>query len=87
MKAQVLLDGKPVPNLEVDVFKGADSYHPNAKREQPHVKTNTKGEVEVNLQEAGIYLITPTYPGAGNDNTKPPVAQTHTYSVTVEVTE
>ena len=87
LKAQVLLDGKPVPNLEVDVFKGADSYHPNAKREQPHVKTNTKGEVEVKFNEAGIYLITTTYPEAGNDNTKPPVAQSYTYSVTVEVTE
>ena len=87
LKAQVLLDGKPVPNLEVDVFKGADSYQPNAKREQPHVKTNAKGEVEVKFNEPGIYLITATYPEAGNDNTKPPVAQSYTYSVTVEVTE
>ena len=50
-------------------------------------KTNTKGEVEVKFNEPGIYLITATYPEAGNDNTKPPVAQSYTYSVTVEVTE
>ena len=36
---------------------------------------NDKGEVEVKFNEAGIYLITTTYPEAGNDNTKPPVAQ------------
>ena len=54
LKAQVLMDGKAVPNLEVDVFKGASSYQPNAKREQPHVKTNAKGEVEVKFNEAGI---------------------------------
>lgn len=86
-KAQVLMDGKPVPNLEVDVFKGASSYQPNAKREQPHVKTNTKGEVEVKFSEAGIYLITTAYPEANTDNTKPPIAQSYTYSITVEVTE
>ncbi|EPG37337.1 DUF4198 domain-containing protein [Acinetobacter colistiniresistens] len=87
LKALVLMDGKPVPNLEVDVFKGASSYQPNAKREQPHVKTNAKGEVEVKFNEAGIYLITTTYPEANTDNTKPPIAQAYTYSVTVEVTE
>ncbi|USA55073.1 DUF4198 domain-containing protein [Acinetobacter sp. C32I] len=86
-KAQVLMDGKPVPNLEVDVFKGASSYQPNAKRDQPHVKTNAKGEVEVKFNEAGIYLITTAYPEANTDNTKPPIAQSYTYSVTVEVTE
>jgi len=86
-KAQVLMDGKPVPNLEVDVFKGASSYQPNAKRDQPHVKTNAKGEVEVKFSEAGIYLITTAYPEANTDNTKQPIAQSYTYSVTVEVTE
>lgn len=86
-KAQVLMDGKPVPNLEVDVFKGASSYQPNAKRDQPHVKTDAKGEVEVKFNEAGIYLITTAYPEANTDNTKPPIAQSYTYSVTVEVTE
>jgi hypothetical protein len=87
LKAVVLMDGKTVPNLEIDVFKGASSYQPNAKREQPHVKTNTKGEVEVKFNEAGIYLITTTYPETNNDNTKQPIAQAYTYSVTVEVTE
>ena len=87
LKAQVLIDGKPVPYLEVDVFKGASSYQPNAKREQPHVKTNAKGELEIKFNEAGIYLIAATYPEANSDNTKQPVAQTYTYSVTVEVAE
>ena len=87
LKAQILMDGKAVPNLEVDLFKGASGYQPNAKREQPHVKTNANGELEVKFTEAGIYLITTAYPEANTDNTKQPVAATYTYSVTVEVTE
>jgi hypothetical protein len=87
LKAQVLFDGKPVPNLEVDVFKGASGYDRNAKREQPHVKTNRNGEIEVKFDQSGIYLITTAYPEAEADNSKPPVTQTYTYGLTLEVAE
>lgn len=87
LKAQVLMDGKPVPNLEIDVFKGASGYDRNAKRDQPHVKTNANGEVEVKFEQAGIYLITTAYPEADSDNSKPPVSQTYTYGLTLEVAE
>ena len=87
LKAQVLLDGKPISNLEIDVFKGASSYEPNAKREQPHVKTNAKGEVEIKLDQAGIYLITASYPEANADAKKKPATENFTYGLTVEVTE
>ena len=87
LKAQVLMNGKPVPNLEVDIFKGAGSYEPNAKREQPHVKTNAKGEVEIKFDQAGIYLITTAYPEANPDATKKPATENFTYGLTVEVTE
>lgn len=87
LKAVVLHNGKAVPNLEVDVFKGASSYEPNANREQPHVKTNAKGEFEVPFKDAGIYLITASYPEANPDNTKKPQAENFTYGLTVEVTE
>ncbi len=87
LKAQVLVNGKPVPNLEIDVFKGASSYEPNAKREQPHVKTNAKGEVEIKFDQAGIYLITTSYPEANADATKKPATENFTYGLTVEVAE
>ena len=87
LKAQVLMNGKPVPNLEIDVFKGASSYEPNAKREQPHVKTNAKGEVDIKLDQAGIYLITTSYPEANEDATQKPATENFTYGLTVEVTE
>jgi hypothetical protein len=87
LKAKVLLNGKAVSDLEVDVFKGASSYEPNAKREQPHVKTNKNGEFEVKFDVPGIYLITTSYPEANPDNTKKPHADTYTYSLSVEVTE
>lgn len=87
LKAQVLMNGKAVPNLEIDIFKGAGSYEPNAKREQPHVKTNAKGEVEIKFDQAGIYLITASYPEANPDATKKPATDNFTYGLTVEVTE
>lgn len=87
LKAQVLFNGKPVPNLELDVFKGADSYDLNAQREQPHVKTNSKGEAEVKFEKTGIYLITTTYPEATPDATKKPASDIYTYGLTVEVAE
>ena len=87
LKAQVLMDGKAVPNLEIDVFKGAGSYEPNAKRELPHVKTNAKGEVEIKFEQAGVYLITTAYPEADSDTSKKPASDNFTYGLTVEVTE
>jgi hypothetical protein len=87
LKAQVLFNGKAVPDLEVDVFKGASTYEPNAKRELPHVVTNKKGEFEVKFDKAGIYLITASYPEANSDNTKKPNSENFTYGLTVEVAE
>ncbi|MCH7336981.1 DUF4198 domain-containing protein [Acinetobacter sp. NIPH 2699] len=87
LKAVVLMNGKPVPNVEFDIFKGASNYTANERRELPHVKTNAKGELDIKLEQAGIYLITTAYPEANSDNTKPPIAESYTYSVTVEVTE
>lgn len=87
LKAQVLFNGKAVPNLEIEVFKGASSYQPNVKREEPAVKTNAKGEFEVKFTQPGIYLITTSYPEANPDNTKKPSTENITYSLTVEVTE
>lgn len=87
LKAQILLNGKAVPNLEIDVFKGASSYETSAQREQPHVKTNAKGEVEVKFEKPGIYLITTSYPEANPDNSKKPESEIFTYGLTVEVAE
>lgn len=87
LKAQILLNGKAVANLEVDVFKGASSYETSAQREQPHVKTNAKGEVEVKFEKPGIYLITTSYPEANPDNSKKPESEIFTYGLTVEVAE
>ena len=86
-KGRVLYNGKPVKDLEVDVFKGASTYEPNANREQPHVKTNKNGEFEVNFKDAGLYLITTAYPEVNSDNTKKPAPINYTYSLAVEVTE
>ena len=87
LKAQVLINGKPVPNLEIDVFKGASAYEASASREQPHVKTNAKGEFEVKFEKNGIYLLSTSYPEANSDNTQKPASEVYTYGLTVEVAE
>lgn len=87
LRGQILMNGKPVPNLEIDVFKGANAYETSASREQPHVKTNTKGEFEVKFEKTGIYLISTVYPEANPDNTKKPASEIYTYGLTVEVAE
>jgi hypothetical protein len=87
LKAQILIDGKPVPNLEIDVFKGASSYETSAQREQPHVKTNTQGEFAVKFDSSGIYLITTAYPEVNSDNSKKPESEIFTYGLTVEVAQ
>ncbi|QIO05915.1 DUF4198 domain-containing protein [Acinetobacter shaoyimingii] len=87
LKGQVLYNGKAVKDLEVDVFKGASSYDVSAKREQPHVKTNAKGEFEVKFENSGIYLISTSYPEANADNTKKPQSEVFNYGLTVEVAE
>ena len=86
-KGVALINGKPIADLEVDIFKGASSYQANAKREQPHVTTNAKGEFEIEFKDAGIYLITASYPEANPDNTQKPSAENYTYSLTLEVNE
>lgn len=87
LKAQVLNNGKGVANLELEVFKGASSYQVGAKREMPSVKTNNKGEFEVKFDQAGLYLITTSYPEANSDRSKKPAEDRYTYGLTVEVTE
>ena len=87
LKAQVLYNGKAVPNLDIEIFKGASSYETNANREQPSVKTNKNGEFEVKFTQPGLYLITTSYPEANADNTKQPSSENITYSLSVEVTE
>ena len=87
LKAVALYNGKAIPNLEMDVFKGASSYDANANREQPAVKTNAKGEFEIPFKDAGIYLITTAYREPNPDNTKKPNAENFTYGLTVEVTD
>lgn len=87
LKAVALYNGKAIPNLEIDVFKGASGYDANANREQPHVKTNAKGEFEIPFKDAGIYLISTAYPEPNPDNTKKPNAENFTYGLTVEVTD
>ena len=87
LKAQILMDGKAVPNLKIDVFKGTASYEPNAKRKLSHVKTNAKGEVEIKFEQAGVYLITTAYPEADSDASKKPASDNFSYGLTVEVTE
>ncbi|XID74390.1 DUF4198 domain-containing protein [Alkanindiges sp. WGS2144] len=87
LKAQVFMDGKPVPGLKFEVFKGLSSYERDAEGAKSSVTTNDKGEFELKFDQPGIYLITTAYPAAKPDRTKQPAAKTYSYGLSVEVTE
>ncbi|PUA30508.1 MAG: hypothetical protein B0W54_08490 [Cellvibrio sp. 79] len=52
---KVLLDGKPLANKEISVFKAQDG----SEHEKPYLNatTNTKGEAELAMADTGIYLL------------------------------
>jgi hypothetical protein len=81
-----LYDGKPVPNLELDVFKGASGYERDADREHPAVTTDAKGQAAIPFAKAGLYLITTRYPEDNADKTQLPASQVDVYGLTLEVT-
>lgn len=85
IKGQVMVDGKPIPNLEVEVFKGANAYDHDAKRDMPHIKTDAQGFFSTTLPTAGVYLITTAYPGNNPDATQKPADKTYQYGLTLEV--
>jgi hypothetical protein len=80
-----LYDGQPIPNLELDVFKGASSYERDANREHPAVTTDAKGQAAIPFEKAGLYLITTRYPAENTDTTQPPASQVEVYGLTLEV--
>ena len=80
-----LYDGQPIPNLELDVFKGASSYERDANREHPTVTTDAKGQAAISFEQAGLYLITTRYPEDNPDNTQLPASQVEVYGLTLEV--
>ena len=87
LKAQVLYNGKAVPNLDLEVFKGSSSLSTEKTKELAPVKSNAKGEIEIKFENAGIYLVTAAYPEPNPDNSKKPQAESFTYGLTVEVIE
>ena len=87
LKAQILLNGQALKDVQVDVYKGATAYDVAAKRELPEVKSDAKGELRVPLKAAGVYLLTFVYPAPNSDTQTTPPEQSYSYGLTFEVTE
>jgi uncharacterized GH25 family protein len=62
-KFRLLLDGKPVPNLDVTVVRGGGRYR--YKMGDFGVKTDAQGEFSVKWDEAGRYWLGASYPARG----------------------
>lgn len=80
-----LQDGKPLANLEIDVFLGAGPLQRDAKREQPSVSTDANGKASIRVEQAGVYLLATQYPPANADLSVKPPAQVTQYGLTLEV--
>lgn len=85
IEVTALYDGKPIPDLEIDVYLGASAQQKDAQREQPSVRTNAEGKAQITPSQAGLYLLATQYPTTGTDLTLPPPEQITLYGLTLEV--
>ncbi len=78
-------DGKPVSGQSFNVMRGASGYDKDAKRDRPAVVTDAEGIAKVSFDQAGVYLISTTFPAANPDRTVQPPAEVVSFGLTIEV--
>lgn len=81
---QLLVDGKPVANQAISVYRAGNIY--DDRRIAVQLKTGADGKGTVAFTQPGVYLLTTQYPATRPGPDQPPVAHAYTYSLTFEVT-
>ena len=79
---EMLLDGKPLKDLRVAVYRGGNTYED--KKIVTDMRTDADGKVALTFDKPGIYLLTASYPGRRPEG-EAPVAKSYVYSLTFEV--
>jgi uncharacterized GH25 family protein len=84
LKLKVLLDGKPVPNQEVEIWREGGGYdEPKFNRK---IKSGADGGVDIKFNKPGAYLIWTRMSGPAPAGAQTPV-RSYTTSLTLEVTQ
>ncbi len=81
---QMLVDGKPVADAPVSVYRSGNIY--DDRRIAVELKTDAKGAGKIAFTQPGVYLLTAHYPAAQRAPGEAPPPHSYTYSLTFEVT-
>ena len=81
---QLLVDGKPVSDAQVSVYRSGNIY--DDRRIAAEARTDAKGMGKIAFSQPGVYLLTTHTPVAAPKPGEPPAAHSYTYSLTFEVT-
>jgi len=68
-----LIDGKPAANLPVSLLPGGVRYRGSAN--ETRLLTDARGELSLNLAEAGMYWLNASYPANGPANGPAPAGE------------
>lgn len=83
----VQFDGKPVPKLELELYRGAGAYDQEKTKDLGHVYTDEQGRAKLDFKDtAGVYLLFMQYPPASTDASKQPPARLYNYGLTLQAT-
>lgn len=80
-------DGKPIPKLELELYRGAGAYDEAKTQDFGHVYTDAQGHAKLDFKEiAGVYLLFAQYPPAATDANQQPPARLYNYGLTLQAT-
>lgn len=80
-------DGKPIPKLELELYRGAGAYDEAKTQDLGHVYTDEQGRAKLDFKEtAGVYLLFAQYPPATTDASQQPPARLYNYGLTLQAT-
>lgn len=83
----VHFEGKPVPKLELELYRGAGAYDQAKTQDLGHVYTDEQGRAKLDFKDtAGVYLLFMQYPPASADATQQPPSRVYNYGLTLQAT-
>lgn len=82
-KLRVLIDGKPVPNQDVEIWRDGGAYDEPAYNRK--IKSGADGDIGVKFDRPGVYLIWTRMSADAPTGSQAPI-RSYTTSLTLEVT-
>lgn len=78
-------DGKPLPKLTLELYRGASEYDEEQTQALGHIDTDDEGHAKIDFKNrTGIYLLFAQYPAASSDAVQQPPARLYNYGLTLQ---